>query len=256
MSKLWTAEKKLELQGVLLRNIDRGKSLKERLGVHKSLTSGKLIQSGTFCLDHDVLQHQINIEKSKRESEKEEKRNRFEKKTKRKTRADNLRMGNISKLSNQDLSFLVTYKKHKNDEDLPNARKSTLQIRYATTRNRPSPNVTPYASDEDPEAEGVNTNVMDSVRITSTPATNNTQQLNTPTPRNGDLMSTPVTTTADNTQQLNTHLPRKGDLMSTLAGAAAEIERTPRGLTRDSGAGTSLIVFDEEGDGEDDSFNL
>ena len=153
------------------------------------------------------------------------------KKTKRKTRADKLRMGNIAKLSNQDLSFLVTYKKHKNDEDLPNARKSTLQIRYATTRNRPSPNITPYASDEDPEAEGVNTNVMDSVRIPSTP-------------------------TADNTQQFNTHPPRKGDLMSTLAGAVAEIERTPRGLTRDSGAGTSLIVFDEEGDGEDDSFNL
>ena len=80
MEKLWTTKKKVELQGVLLRNIDKGKSLKERLSVHKSLTSGKLIQSGTFCLDHDVLQHQINIEKSKRANKKEEKKNRFEKK--------------------------------------------------------------------------------------------------------------------------------------------------------------------------------
>ena len=44
--------------------------------------------------------------------------------------------------------------------------------------------------------------------------------------------------------------------MSTLAGAAAEIERSQSEPPRDSGAGTALIVFEEDGDDVDEAFNL
>ena len=234
MDKLWTTEKKVELQGVLLRNIDRGKSLKERLSVHKSLTSGKLIQSGTFCLDHDVLQHQIKIERAKWEAAKEERKNKYEKKIKRKTKADLFRRtAIISKMTNQELSFLVTYKKVKTDADLPNARKATLLLRYAKTRNRPSPNITPYASDEDNEAEGVHIDAMNGIEI-----------LETPTP------------TAETAPQFNRPPPTQGDLMTTLVGAAQQIEGSNCEPPPDADTADALLIFDEDGDDVDDGVDL
>ena len=58
-----------ELQGQLTRSITKGKNMKERLSKLKKLTSGNLVQSGSFCLCHDVCEHQIQQNKEKNENE-------------------------------------------------------------------------------------------------------------------------------------------------------------------------------------------
>ena len=79
-----------------------------------------------------------------------------------------MRTGVILKCTNQDFSFFVTYKKIISDQELLNAKKATLLVSYPSTRNRPSPNVTSYASDNDNEVEGVYIDVMNDVRTPKT----------------------------------------------------------------------------------------
>ena len=66
---LVTEATKIELQGQLTRNINKGKSMKERLSKLKKLTSGNIVQSGSFRLCHDVCEHQIQQNKEKNENE-------------------------------------------------------------------------------------------------------------------------------------------------------------------------------------------
>ena len=119
------------------------------------------------------------------------------------------------------------------DADLPNARKASLLLRYATTRNRPSANISPYASDEDNEAEGVHIDAMNGIEI-----------LETPTP------------TAETARQFNRPPPTQGDLMTTLVGAAQQIEGSNCEPPPDADTADALIIFDEDGDDVDDGNDL
>ena len=57
ITELYTTDHKINLQGKLKRNIENGKTLKEKLKSYKYLTSGKIVQLGTHTLCHDICEH-------------------------------------------------------------------------------------------------------------------------------------------------------------------------------------------------------
>ena len=155
---IFSHERKRELQGKLTRNINKGKALKQRLEKVKDITSGRLVQSGTFRLSHDVCQHQIEREKLRADAEKEAVTTRHTKKKLRKAKADKIREKTTNEADSKELHFMVRYFSDRIDKKLPDLKKATLRLRYAQTRHRRSPDITPYNSEEEDESreeEGV-----------------------------------------------------------------------------------------------------